>query len=63
MLAKIYEVLPIVCRQCGAEMKPVAVIVNPDALTRICKHLGQPKSIPKLTPARGPPQADFDFDA
>ncbi len=63
MLAKMHEVLPIVCRHCGAEMKPVAVIVDPDALTRICKHLGQPQGIPTLAPARGPPQADFDFGA
>ena len=63
MLAKIYEVLPIVCQNCGTEMKPVAVIVNPNALTRICKNLGQPQGIPTLAPARGPPQPDFDFGA
>ena len=57
------QVLPIVCRHCGAEMKPVAVILDPDSLARICAHLGQPQGIPKLTPARGPPQVDFDFGA
>ena len=63
MLAKVYEVLPIVCRHCGAEMKPVAVIVNPDALARICKHQGQPQGIPKLAAAGDPPQGEFDFGA
>ena len=63
MLAKVYEVLPILCRHCGAEMKPVAVIVNPDSLARICKHQGQPVGIPTLAPARDPPQSQFDFGA
>jgi hypothetical protein len=63
MLAKVYEVMPILCRHCGAEMKPVAVIVNEDALARICRHQGQPHGIPKLAPARDPPQCDFDFGA
>ena len=62
MLAKVYEVLPILCRHCGAEMRPVAVIVDPHSLDRICQHQGQPAGIPKLAPARGPPQADFAFD-
>jgi hypothetical protein len=63
MLAKVYEVLPILCSHCGAEMKPVAVIVNTDSLDRICRHQGQPQGIPKLAPARDPPQRDFDFGA
>jgi hypothetical protein len=61
MLAKVFEVLPILCRQCGAEMKPVAVIVDPDSLQRICQHQGQPVGIPNLAPARDPPQRHFDF--
>lgn len=63
MLAKVYEVLPILCRHCGAEMKPVAVIVNADSLDRICRHQRQPQGIPKLAPARDPPQTTFDFGA
>ena len=61
MLAQIYEVLPILCRSCGAEMKPAAVIFDQDALARICKYQGQPPGIPKLAPARGPPQSEFHF--
>lgn len=62
MLAKVYELMPILCRHCGAEMKPVAVIVDPQSLDRICPHQGQPAGIPKLAPARAPPQADLAFD-
>jgi hypothetical protein len=61
MLAQVYEVLPIICPKCGAEMKPVAVIVDPDSLKRICQHQGQPPAIPKLAPARDPPQRHLDF--
>jgi len=63
MLAKVYEVLPILCRHCGAEMKPVALILDSDSLDRICRHQGQPPGIPKIAPARDPPQRDFDFGA
>jgi hypothetical protein len=61
MLAQVYEVLPIICPKCGAEMKPVAVIVDPDSLKRICQHQGQPPAIPKRPPARDPPQRHLDF--
>jgi hypothetical protein len=63
MLAKVFEVLPILCPTCGVEMKPVALILNSDSLDRICRHQGQPLGIPKLAPARDPPQGDFDFGA
>jgi len=63
MLAKVYEVLPILCRHCGAEMKPVALILDSDSLDRICRHQGQPPGIPTIAAARDPPQRDFDFGA
>ena len=39
LLAKVYEVDPMVCPKCGAEMKVIAIIEDPDELGRILRHL------------------------
>jgi hypothetical protein len=39
LLAKVYEVDPFVCPKCGADMKVIAVIEDPDELKRILRHL------------------------
>lgn len=38
-LAKMYEVDPFVCSNCGAEMKAIAIIEDPDEIKRILRHL------------------------
>ena len=52
LLAKIYEVDPFVCPKCGAEMKVIAVIEDPDELRRILRHL--------VKIGRSPPGFDSD---
>ena len=39
LLAKGYEVDPFVCPKCGAGMKVIAIIEDPDKLKRILRHL------------------------
>ena len=39
LLAKVYEVDPMTCLKCGADMKVIAVIEDPDDLKRILRHL------------------------
>lgn len=39
LLAKVYEVDPFVCPKCGADMKVIAIIEDPDDLERILRHL------------------------
>ena len=39
LLAKDYEVDPFVCPKCGADMKVIAVIEDPDEPGRILRHL------------------------
>jgi hypothetical protein len=41
LLSKVYEIDPLACPKCGAEMKPavIAVIENPDEIKRILRHL------------------------
>ena len=39
LIAKIYEVYPLVCTKCGGEMKVVAVIMDSVEVEKILKHL------------------------
>jgi hypothetical protein len=52
LLAKVYEIDPMVCPKCGAEMKVIAVIEDPDELKRILRHL--------IKIGRSPPGFDPD---
>jgi len=62
LLARIYEVLPLVCPHCGAEMRLIAAITDKPSIERILSHIGEPRRPPRVTPARGPPEWEWDFD-
>ena len=53
--ARIYAVLPLLCRQCGGQMRSIAFITEGPVIRRILGHLGEPTSPPRILPARGPP--------
>jgi hypothetical protein len=55
LLARIYEVFPLVCPLCGAEMRIIAFITDAAARRDILVHLGEPITPPRIAPARGPP--------
>lgn len=55
LLARIYEVFPLICPKCGGTMKIIAFIDEGEAIREILTHLGEPVDPPRLTPARGPP--------
>jgi hypothetical protein len=55
LLARIYEVFPLVCPRCGGEMRIIAFITDAAAVREILTHIGEPKSPPRLMPARAPP--------
>ncbi len=40
----------------------IAVLTDPEPITQILTHIGEPGSPPSLHPARGPPQAEFAFE-
>ena len=62
LLARIYEVLPLLCPACGGSMKILAFITDPPVVSAILVHLDLPNKPPPLAPARGPPQRDFLLD-
>jgi hypothetical protein len=55
LIARIYEVFPLVCPQCGGELKIVAFLTEAEPLQRILNHIGEPVTPPQVSPARGPP--------
>jgi len=62
LLARIYEVLPLICPHCGAQMRMIAAITDQPSIVRILTHIGEPEKPPPITPARGPPEWEWDFD-
>ncbi len=60
LIARVYKSLPLLCR-CGQPMKIVAFITETDTIEKILEHIGEPTEPPIISPARDPPQADFDF--
>jgi hypothetical protein len=63
LLARIYEVFPLRCPECGATMRILAFLTDPGPTGAILRHLELPHTPPRLSPARDPPQAAFDLDA
>jgi len=55
LLARIYEVLPLVCPKCSGEMRIIAFINDGLVIRKILDHMGEPTSAPRIAPARGPP--------
>lgn len=65
LLARIYEVVPLVCPLCGAGMRIVAFITDASTIRDILVHLGEPTAPPRIAPARAPPlweAADAEHD-
>ena len=50
--------LPLVCPNCGADMRIVAFITEAAPVRRILDHIGEPAEPPRISPARGPPTWD-----
>jgi hypothetical protein len=50
LIAKVYEIDPLLCPRCGSEMRPIAVITDPAEVRTILRHL--------LKIGRAPPGLD-----
>jgi hypothetical protein len=55
LIARIYEVLPLLCPLCGAQMRLIAFIAHSADIGQILDHIGVESEPPHITPARGPP--------
>ena len=68
LIARVYDVLPLLCpghrakRGRGASMSIIAFITDPVPVRSILAYLDLPTRPPPLSPARAPPQGIFEFD-
>ncbi len=62
LIARIYEVLPLVCPKCQEEMKIIAFIEDRPTIQKILNCLNEPTEPPPIASARGPPEMEFDYD-
>ncbi len=58
LIARIYEVFPLLCPICGGQMRLIAFITNTAEVRKILEHIGVDSVPPRITPARGPPLWD-----
>ena len=58
LIARIYEVFPLVCPVCGGNMRIIAFITEGVLIRRILAHIGVDTQAPRIAPARGPPLWD-----
>jgi len=62
LIARIYEVFPLLCPLCGGQMRLIAFITEGPKIRKILEHIGVESEPPQISPARGPPLWD-DCDA
>jgi hypothetical protein len=62
LIARIYEVFPLLCPMCGGQMRLIAFITEGVQIRKILDHIGVDSEPPHISPARGPPLWD-DCDA
>ena len=62
LIARIYEVLPLLCPLGGGQMRLIAFITEGTQIRKILDHIGVDSQPPHISPARGPPLWD-DCDA
>ena len=62
LIARIYEVFPLLCPMCGGQMRLIAFITEGMQIRKILDHIGVDSQPPHIAQARGPPLWD-DCDA
>ena len=58
LIARIYEVFPLVCPLCGGNMRLIGFITEGVQIRQILEYIGVPAQAPRVAPARGPPLWD-----
>ena len=55
LIARIYEVFPLLCPLCGGQMRIIAFITHSAEIRQLFDHIGVASEPPRISPARGPP--------
>ena len=62
LLARIFEVFPFSCPKCNHPMRIISFIEDPHTVRKVLTHINEPTQPPPITPARGPPEPEFNYD-
>jgi hypothetical protein len=62
LIARIYEVFPLLCLHCGGQMRLISFINEGAEIRKILDHVGVESTPPKISQARGPPLWDVCDD-
>jgi hypothetical protein len=52
-------VFPLICPTCQVPLTFIAFLTDPEPITQILAHIGEPTSPPLIHPPRGPPQTEL----
>ncbi len=63
LIARIYEVLPLLDPMCGGQMRLIAFVTEGTQIRKILNHIGVDSVPPHISSARGPPLWDDCGDA
>jgi hypothetical protein len=63
LIARIFEVFPLLCPLCGGQMRLIAFITEGTQIRKILDHIGVDSEPPHIAPARGPPLWEDCSDA
>lgn len=55
LLRRTFGLDPEICGRCGGPMKVVALVTEPESISRTLRSIGEPTDPPPLSAARGPP--------
>jgi hypothetical protein len=55
LLARTYEVFPLLCPRCGDEMRIITFVTDASTIRDLLAHCDEPTAPPRIAPARGPP--------
>ena len=50
LLARIYDVLPLLCRRCGGPVKIIAFVTERESVRSILEYVGEPADPPPVSP-------------
>ena len=62
LMARIFEIYPLSCPKCSHPMRIISFIQDEHSIRKILIHINEPSIAPRLASARGPPEAEFDYN-
>ena len=60
LLKRVFGREMLVCPKCKGKMRLLGMVDSPEVIEKVLAHLGLETEVPKLAPARSPPQLEFD---